>query len=303
MSDYDFGTLNDKEFEVFCADLLGEVEGCRLERFKPGKDAGVDGRYFAGDGEEVILQCKHWRNSTVKKLIRELTENERPKLDKLKPHKYLLAISNPLSRSDKKVICRALKPYLVSESDIYGKEDLNDLLKKYSHIEQRHYKLWLHSASVLSNVLNNAILGRSAFSLEEIMKSSALYAVTSNHKRALDQLERLGVVIVTGEPGVGKTTLADHLCLYYVAQGFGYAKVADEIREAESIFDADSKQIFYFDDFLGRNYLEALKGHEGSHVTQFIRRVASNKKKRFVLTSRSTILNQGKLLIDSFESL
>jgi len=61
------------------------------------------------------------------------------------------------------------------------------------------------------------------------------------------------------------------------------------------------KQIIYFDDFLGRNYLEALKGHEGNHITQFIRRVASNKKKRFVLTSRSTILNQGKLLIDSFE--
>lgn len=46
MSDYDFKPLNDKEFEVLCADLLGEVEGQRFERFKVGKDAGVDGRFL-----------------------------------------------------------------------------------------------------------------------------------------------------------------------------------------------------------------------------------------------------------------
>ena len=114
-------------------------------------------------------------------------------------------------------------------------------------------------------------------------------------------LDRLGVVIITGEPGVGKTTLADHLCLHYVTRGFDYLKIADDIQEAESAFDTDSKQVIYFDDFLGRNYLEALKGHEGNQITQFLRRVSANKNKRFVLTSRSTILNQGKFLIDCFE--
>lgn len=52
MSDYDFKQLNDKEFEILCADLLGEVEGRRFERFKAGKDAGVDGRFFADEGKE-----------------------------------------------------------------------------------------------------------------------------------------------------------------------------------------------------------------------------------------------------------
>ena len=87
----------------------------------------------------------------------------------------------------------------------------------------------------------------------------------------------------------------------YAAEGFDYFKIDHEIKEAEDVFDEDSKQIFYFDDFLGRNYLLALRGHEGNQVTQFIRRISLNKNKRFVLTSRSTILNQGKLLIDNFE--
>ena len=301
MSDYDFQQLNDKEFEILCADLLGEIEGYRFERFKAGRDAGVDGRYFTTQGNEVILQCKHWCNTPLSKLIRELSNTEKPKLDKLKPHRYLLAVSNPLSRTDKKAIHRALAPHVATESDIYGKEDLNDFLKGKAHIEQRHYKLWLHSASVLSHIFNNGILGRSAFSLEEIIRASSRYVVTANHEAALQILERLGVVIITGEPGVGKTTLADHLCLHYVTKGFAYLKIADDIREAESAFDPESKQVVYFDDFLGRNYLEALKGHEGNQITQFLRRIATNKNKRFVLTSRSTILNQGKFLIDSFE--
>ncbi|WP_227818157.1 nSTAND3 domain-containing NTPase [Nitrogeniibacter aestuarii] len=301
MSDYDFKPLNDKEFEILCADLIGEVEGTRIERFKAGRDAGVDGRFFSSESKEVILQCKHWSNTPFRQLLRALESKEKPKLDKLKPHRYLLAISNSLSRADKKKIQRALTPHIASERDIYGKEDLNDLLKDNAHIEQRHYKLWLHSSNILGHIVNSAILGRSAFSLEEIVRSSSRYVVTENHQAALNILAKLGVVIITGEPGVGKTTLADHLCLHYVAKDFSYLRIADDIREAESAFDPDKKQIVYFDDFLGRNYLDALRGHEGSHITQFIRRIATNKNKRFVLTSRSTILSQGKFLIDSLE--
>ena len=301
MTDYDFKSLNDKEFEALCTDLLGQHMGVRFERFKPGKDSGVDGRFFANEKNEVILQCKHWANTPLNQLVTYLKKIEKPKIDKLKPNRYIIAVSNPLSRADKKAIYAAMSPYIVVETDVFGKEDLNDFIGKDKSAEQRHYKLWLKSSSIISHLFNNAIIGRSAFSLEEIVFASSKYVVTANHKIALQKLERFGVVIITGEPGVGKTTLADHLCLHYVSQGFSYLKISEDIREAETAFDADSKQIIYFDDFLGRNYLEALKGHEGSQITQFMRRVSANKNKRFVLTSRSTILNQGKLLIDSFE--
>jgi adenylate kinase family enzyme len=301
MSNYDFKTLNDKEFEALCVDLLSESLGQKFERFKAGKDAGVDGRFFANDGKEAILQCKHWANTPINQLITEIKNKEKKKVDRLAPARYFLAISNPLSRADKKLLFDALAPHVKSESDILGCEDLNDLITTYQHIEQRHYKLWLHSANVLSHVLNKAILGRSQFSIEEIIRFSSRYAVTSNHHSALAIIEKLNVVIITGDPGVGKTTLAEHICLNYIAKDYQYLQVSDDIHEVESAFDMDSKQIFYFDDFLGRNYLQALKGHEGNQITQFIKRVSTNKNKKFVLTSRSTILNQGKFLIDSFE--
>jgi hypothetical protein len=300
--DYDFKTLDDKEFEIFCADLLGGVLGRRFERFKRGRDGGVDGRYFASNGKQVVLQCKHYANTPIEQLIRKLAIEERPKIARLQPDRYIVAVSNKLSPTDKKAIGKAVSPYVRSLDDIFGNEDLNDLLAKRPDIERRHYKLWICSSNVLSHLLNKPIVDRSAFSVEEILTSAKKYVLTASHGQALQMLETLRVVIISGEPGIGKTTLAQQLSLQYVAEGFQFVALAEEIREAESVFSPDQKQIFYFDDFLGRNYLQALSGHEGNHIVQFIRRVNQDANKRFILTSRSTILNQGKGLIDTFRN-
>lgn len=303
MQEYDFKALNDKEFEALCVDLIGSQLGKRFERFKPGRDSGVDGRFFTAPTEEMIIQCKHWANTPIEQLIRHLRTKELSKVEKLNPTRYFLAVSNPLSRADKKLLQTALAPHITNDSDIFGREDLNDLLSKNSEIELRHYKLWISSTTVLKHLLNKAIADRSSFALEEALANSQIYVLTSNHQNAIRKLEELGTVITTGEPGIGKTTLAEQLCLSYATQDFEVIKISDEIREAESLFEIEKKQAFYFDDFLGRNYLEALSGHEGSHIVNFMRRISKDKSsKRFILTSRSTILNQGKILIDLFKS-
>jgi len=100
---YDFSQLNDKEFEILSVDLLSIVFGKRIERFKPGKDAGVDGRFFADTNKEIILQSKHYLKSGYKKLISSI-EKEIIKIRKLKPDKYIFVTSLPLSRNNKKEI-------------------------------------------------------------------------------------------------------------------------------------------------------------------------------------------------------
>lgn len=83
MSNYDFKPLNDKEFEILCSDLLGSHFDVRFERFKQGKDSGIDGRFFNSDGEEIILQCKHWISTPFSQLVRALKVTEKPKIDKI----------------------------------------------------------------------------------------------------------------------------------------------------------------------------------------------------------------------------
>lgn len=303
MHEYDFKSLNDKEFEILSTDILSSILGQRIERFKPGRDSGVDGRFFNTENDEIVIQCKHWTNTPISQLIRALQTKELPKVKLLNPKRYILVVSNSLSRANKEAIKNALHPHVKSQSDILGKEDLNDAILKNKQIELRHYKLWANSTEVTNYLLNKAIFDRSAYLLEEAIIAAKTYAVTSNHEQALEKLKNLGVIIITGEPGIGKTTLAEQICLIHAAEDYEIIKISEEISEAEAVYETDKNQLFYFDDFLGRNYLEALSGHEGAHIVNFIKRVNRDKRnKRFVVTSRSTILNQGKLLIDLFRN-
>jgi len=300
MNTYALSALNDKEFEALAADLLGTVMGSRIERFKVGKDKGVDGRWFISKGDEGIVQCKHWSRSGFKALLKYMIKTEKPKIERLAPARYILFTSVELSRIDKKALFQQLSPYVVTETDIYGSEDIHDLLALNPTVEQRHYKLWLTSASALSHIFNNAISGRSHFEAENIRSRLSRFIKTDDFDRALSLLSKRHAVIITGAPGIGKTTLAEQLLIHLAANGFDLVSIR-EISEAESVYSNDARQVFYFDDFLGRNMLEALRPNFDSHVGRFINRVRSDKAKRFVLTSRSNILNQAKHLTDVFD--
>ena len=303
MSDYTFETLNDKEFEVLTVDLLSKEFNTHIERFKSGRDGGVDGRFFEGNiaNDIVIIQCKHWLKSGITALIAECKKHEAERVIKLNPSRYIFVTSLALSAQNKKDISNAFSPYIRNESDVIGNEDLNSLLAKYPEVERQHYKLWLAGTNVLQSILSNDILGRSSFQLEEIQEFLPKYVRTENHKKAFEKLEELGSIIINGEPGIGKTTLAEQMCFEYASQGYQLVVVHESIIEAEKLYNLESKQIFYFDDFLGSNFLSAIDAKQDSHIVSFMKRVSKDSSKRFILTTRSNILNQGKRLSEKFE--
>ncbi|MNM56706.1 hypothetical protein D3C81_678830 [compost metagenome] len=276
--------------------------GVRFERFKPGRDGGIDGRYFTPSGHEWVLQAKHWISTPMPQLMAHLKTVEAAKVAALKPERYILTLSHPLSTTNKAQIEAIFSLHANCRVEVFGREDLNDFLAAHPKVERRHFKLWISSSTALINLINNAIDGRSNAMMKDIVEKSKIHVQTPSFASAIQVLEQLGTVIITGQPGIGKTTLAEQLILNYASRGFQLLCVSEDLREAEQAYLAEQTQLFYFDDFLGKNYLEALTGHEGSQIVNFIRRVGRGKAtKKFVLTSRSTILNQGRILNDTFD--
>jgi len=293
--DYDFSQLNDKEFEILTNDLLSIHFNIRIERFKVGKDGGVDGRFFSDDQQEIIIQCKHYFKSGYKALIHKLITEEVIKVRKINPKTYILVTSLPLSRNNKKEIKNIFSPFIKSDNDIFGQEDLNDILAQNPKIEEKHFKLWITSSTVFSRLINNAIKGRSEYEIERIKQKSNKFVPTESYYRALKILEKNNAIIISGEPGIGKTTLAENLCLIFVSRDFEFITIEESLSEAENIYKRSEKQIFYFDDFLGSSYFEAIENKKDSHIMKFIERIQSDKTKLFILTSRTNILNSGVL--------
>lgn len=293
MVNYDFTRLNDKEFEGLSADIVENQEKYIVERFKQGKDLGIDGRFYISPDKKVIIQAKHYVKSGIAALLSNL-EKEVIKVRKLDPSRYIIVTSVPLSPMDKNKILKIFSPYIKLTSDVYGHDDITAIISNNNRIEEKHYKLWFSSISSLQNVFFNAIKGRSKYLLDNYENDVKKFVLTENYNYAISTLEKKHSVIITGSPGIGKTTLANQLCLKYVKNGFDIYCIDTKLEEAEQIYQADKKQLFYFDDFLGRNYLELINENKDSKIINFIHRVSKDETKRFILTSRTNIINQAR---------
>ncbi|MEW6626439.1 MAG: restriction endonuclease [Pseudomonadota bacterium] len=142
---YDFRTLSPLDFEELDRDLLQAQWGVTLESFGAGTDQGIDLRYLTGP-HKVIIQAKHLSEGGYTGLKRALRD-ERLKAMKLAPTRYLLATSVSLTPARKDEIIALMEGVPLTPGDIFGREDLNNLLGLHQTIETRHFKLWLSSAN------------------------------------------------------------------------------------------------------------------------------------------------------------
>src|SRR6266436_4379661 len=133
MADYDFRSLSSYDFAQLARDLLQADLGLQLESFCAGPDAGIDFRYRR-KRTNLIVQCKHYVDSGFAALTSVLRRKEREKINSLSPTRYILATSLPLTPGRKDEIQEILAPYCLEPSDIYGRDDLNNLINRHDII-------------------------------------------------------------------------------------------------------------------------------------------------------------------------
>ncbi|MGW7083328.1 nSTAND3 domain-containing NTPase [Streptomyces sp. NPDC054871] len=295
METFELSRLTDFDFEAVCKDVFEEEFGVQLEIFTSGADGGVDLRHTYRDGSSLVIQCKHWHRSTRAKLIEYVRKVEAAKVAKLSPARYILATSLTLTRGAKDKLFTALQPYVKSPNDIYGKDEIDALLRKHEIVVRRHLRLWLTSASVLNSLLVKNIVTRSRALVHELEQTLLTYADNPSHARAWEILEDKRVCVIAGIPGIGKTTLSHVLCAQYLSDGFELVEISEDAEEANRTWDDEVKQVYYYDDFLGQTTLdEKLGKNEDGRLLSLMKRVSRDPNKRLILTTREYILAQAK---------
>ncbi len=307
MANFDFSTLNSSDLEELVCSLINEKEkrsgsNVIFRTFKDGKDKGIDLFYSSGNDEfKIVGQVKHYYRSGYKALISNLKLSEKQKVIRLSPTQYFLATSVDLSHSNIVEIKDAFHPYIKSISDVYGKKDLNRMLELYPNILNQQFKLWYSTSGVLKLILHYELIGRSnEFRQNQLKRKLRLFVETPALTEARDKLKKNDFIVITGEPGIGKTTIAELLLYDYIRKGYELIYIYDDIKEAEKILDEskenvdvlEKKQIFYFDDFLGHNSVEIQKARGAeTALLKVLRRILFYKNKKFIFTTRSFIFN------------
>jgi len=302
MADYNFNLLTPADFEELARDLIQEEYKIRLESFTPGKDSGIDFRYIGSNGSKIIVQCKHYSKSGYAKLKSDLEKKELEKVRKLKPDRYILVTSLGLTPSNKDEIKAIFEPYINGTEDIFGFDDLNNLLRKYGDIAKKNHKLWFTSVDVLDRIVHSAVYNQSDLEIENIKECVKIFVKNQAYFQVQKRLKQDNFCIIIGNPGIGKTTIAQYILSRYLENDYNVFSIKT-IDDVLDVFDPTKKQFFYYDDFLGQSIFgDKLTKNEDQQIINLLDSIKKSKNTKFLLTTRSYILNQAQIAYEKLNN-
>lgn len=303
-----YSNLSDVEFEYLCEDVMSRKLSKRLERFAPGRDGGID---LTDDAyaRNIIVQVKHYVKTDVPGLIRSL-KKEVGKVNEISPKQYYVCCSKKLTPDNKKEIYDMFSDYMESTANIITILEMDAFLESPDNVDilRKHFKLWLESTNILTDILSNDIFVDSEALLSGIEEETKLFVKTQAFEEALLCLEKRNVLIIVGNPGVGKTVTSKMLVLHYATHGYRVRYTTDgtDLNSLKKSLSQspEAKEIILLDDCFGQAYFH-MKDTQENELLALIRYVNLNSNKILIMNSRISIYHEAKErtpnLVKSFE--
>lgn len=292
-----YANLSDVEFEYLCKDVMSKKLSKQLERFGPGRDGGID-LCDTSHPREIIVQVKHYVRTDFHGLMRSL-EKEVSKIKEQAPKHYYICCSKELSPQNKTQIYELFSSFMESTENIITTLELDEFLEapENNDILRKHFKLWLDSTNILTDVLANDIFVDSEALISGIEDEVKLFVKTRAFDEAIACLEKRKVLIIVGNPGVGKTVTSKMLVLNYAAQGYRvrYTSDGSDLNALKKSLSqsSKSKEVILLDDCFGQAYFN-MKETQENELLSLIKYVNINPNKLLIMNSRISIYHEAK---------
>lgn len=293
---YQYGNLSDFEFELLCRDIMERKLGCPLRCFAPGRDGGVDITETKLSGKHMV-QVKHYIDSPYRTLLSSL-KRELPKVKQKQPEHYYVCCAKQLTAQNISEIYQLFSDYMDDAEAVVDRVEIDNFLhkKENADILERHYKLWLESTSVLEQLGNQDIAIDCDAFFYQIEKEQKLFVKTKYYEEGRQILENEHMLMLLGDPGVGKTMLTKMLALAFVAEGYRIRYTTNgelsDLKRALSV-DRKRKELIVLDDCLGQHYFKMQETKE-NELLALVKYIMHNPNKLLIMNSRVTIFHEAR---------
>lgn len=291
----DFRNVSSLEFEKLSSDILSKYLKREIVYFKEGRDEGIDFASSSFD-KSIVGQSKRY-NTSFNALYDKLKE-EVDKVKTIKPDNYFLFVALDLSPQEIEKIYKLFTPYMKDKSNIFYKSRIEQLLdnERYEDVRRRHLSLFVDSLNLLRDYLLPNLSIDTSFLISSINEHKKLYVKTESYYKAKQTLDTDRVVLLTGTPGSGKTTISEMLILDKLEMMQDIKILYSTSNSINSIKDnmraCPYPMVILIDDFIGSTSLYLQDGY-ANEIGLLINYARTNDNAYLIINSRVNILNEG----------
>lgn len=297
-------TLGWKSFQDLCAQICEECLQRPVEVFREAQDGGQDGAFrvipTANSSLSGTVQCKFSGDPRRRLALGDLNAEKlsiQALVSQGQADEYYfitnMGVDGPVATDIK----RELQTLGVTTPYVFGKEWITLQIKSSSRL--RGLVPRIYGLGDLSVILDERAATQTRALLGNLMNSLKVYVPTEPHRKAVRTLSQHGIVLLLGDPAVGKSTLAAILATTALdGDGHSCFHIDGGERILENWNPESGGSLFWIDDAFGPNQLRE------DYVDNWI--ASMNKVKaaiaggnRFILTSRSHIWNAAKKRLSS----